>query len=121
MSEHDQQAALVQWFKLKYPKYADCIIAIPNGSWLNGKGRFALMNKLKKEGLKPGASDLFIAVPKGDKHGMWLEVKDYGKTLCSVSKEQQEHLDLMIEMGYEGVWGSGFDILKSAVETYMHQ
>lgn len=119
MSEHNQQAAFVEWFKLQYPQYKDCLIAIPNGSYLGGKNKFAQVNKLKSEGFKPGTSDLFIAVPRGGKHGLWIEMKDVKKTLCNVSKEQRDHLELMANMGYEAIWCAGADAAKAATKVYM--
>lgn len=119
MSEHQQQAAIVQWFKMQYPQYAGCIIAQLNGAVIGGKNKFALINKMKKEGMKAGTSDLFIAVPSGDKHGLWMEVKDEGKTLCSVSQAQRDHIDLMVEMGYAACWVSGFEAAKGVIGAYM--
>ena len=121
MSEHDEQSALVAWFKRQYPQYSLCIMAIPNGQLLGGRNKFALMNKLKKEGFKNGVSDLFIAVPVNGKHGLWVEMKDRGKPPSSVSKEQSDHLDLMISMGYEGIWAAGADIAIAAITVYMSE
>lgn len=121
MSEYEQTAAVVEWFKLQYSKYAGCIIGIPNGAHLagNSRTRAIKMAKLKREGIKPGCSDLFIAVPKQNYSGLWVEMKDTNKTLCSLSKEQQEHLDLMRDMGYEAIWCAGFDAAKAAIQVYM--
>ena len=78
MSEHDQQAALVKWFNLQYPKLKGCLFAIPNGTHLAGdraqRGR--KMNKLKAEGFKVGVSDLFLCVASNGYHGLFLEMKD---------------------------------------------
>lgn len=119
MSEHDEQSAVVAWFKRQYPPYSHCIMSIPNGQMLGGRNRFAQMKKLKREGFKNGVSDLFIAVPKNDKHGLWVEMKDKGKTASAVSKDQSDHLNLMIGMGYEGIWAAGADIAIAAIKTYM--
>ena len=121
MSEHDHQAAVVSQFKAKYPQYKDCIMAIPNGQMLGGRNKFALMKKLKAEGFKNGVSDLFIAVPRRGRHGLWVEMKDAGKTTCSVSPEQQAHLDLMSKMGYEAIWAAGVDIAMAAIDVYMFE
>ncbi len=69
MSEHQEQVDVVKWFKTQFPKWSECIIAIPNGSVLSGSigQRCGQVNKLKKEGMKKGCSDLFIAVPKETK------------------------------------------------------
>ena len=121
MSEHDEQCAVVKWFKLQYPNYSECIMAIPNGSHLAGtkQQRFAKVARAKKEGMKNGVSDLFIAVPYGGYHGMWLEMKDKGKTQCAVSKEQKAHLALMTEFGYYSVWAAGFDAAKEQIQSYL--
>ena len=120
--EHDETSAVVSWFKMQYPKYKDCIIGIPNGAHIAGHAgaRKKKINKLKAEGMKPGCSDLFIAVPAGGKHGLWVEMKDVKKTPCSVKKNQLEHLDLMSEMGYEAIWCTGFDVAKAAITVYMN-
>ncbi|MCK5611136.1 VRR-NUC domain-containing protein [Candidatus Pacearchaeota archaeon] len=120
MSEHDEQVALVSWFKTQYPKYKDCIIAIPNGAHLAGspKQRARKIAKMKKEGLKNGVSDLFIAVPVGNKSGLWIEMKDTNKTRCSVSESQMAHLELMREVGYEAVWCAGFENARTAIYAY---
>ena len=121
MSEHTQQKMVVKWFKMQYPEYRDCIIAIPNGSHLAGKGsqRYAQVNKLKAEGMKLGTSDLFIAVPLKGKAGLWVEMKDEGKTLCTVSDTQLDHIKLMISVGYSAHWAAGFDKAKAIIEDYM--
>jgi len=121
MAEHDEQVAVVKWFRLQYPKFKGCFFSIPNGSFLAGKPyqRANQMKKLKKEGFKNGVSDLFLAVPKNGYSGLWVEMKDKGKTKCDVSKEQQEHLDLMREMGYGAVWCAGADAAISQIKGYM--
>ena len=90
MAEHDEQIAVVKWFKIQYPNISKCLIAIPNAQGL-AKTRLDAMRmwkKLEREGAKKGVSDLFLAVPKNGYSGLWIEMKDKGKTRCSVSKEQ---------------------------------
>lgn len=126
MSESTEQASVVSWFKLVYPMYSKCIIAIPNGSALSGNKvqRAIQMKRLKREGLKVGTSDLFIAVPrlKGIEtlSGLWVEMKDRGKTLCSVSDVQMEHIELMRLMGYRAEWCAGDEDAKVVISRYMH-
>ncbi len=123
MSEHDEQCNVVAWFKMQYPKYKDCIIAIPNGAHLAGSRvqRAKKMNRMKKEGLKPGCSDLFIAVPAGGKCGLWIEMKDHDKTKSAVKQNQWDHTNLMIKMGYAATWCAGFETAKIVIEKYMGQ
>lgn len=122
MSEHDEQVAVVKWFKLQYPKYKDCIMSIPNGSVINngGKRGCGRLKWMISEGFKTGVSDLFIAVPAGGYAGLWVEMKDKKKTYCSVSKPQREHIELMNNVGYSAHWAPGFNAAKLIIDEYMH-
>ena len=121
MSEHNQQKAVINWFKVKYPKFAGCLFAIPNGTYLSGdsKRRGQQMNKLKSEGFKPGVSDLFLAVPKHGFCGLWIEMKDIKKKIKSVSDSQMEHLTLMDKMGYGAIWCSGSQQAIDTITSYI--
>lgn len=125
MSEEQQQITVVSWYKHKYPLFQDCIIAIVNERtkkknvplWVWAK----YLNKLKRMGMKKGASDLFIAVPRGIYHGLFIEMKDEGKTYCSVTKEQREHIGLMQLMGYRAEWAPGADKAMKIIAEYMDE
>ena len=67
---------------------------------IGGRNKFALIAKYKAEGLTPGVSDLFLCVPKNGFHGLWLEMKDKGKSEKSLSSEQATWLDEMRKQGY---------------------
>lgn len=120
MSEHDQQVTVVDWWDKQYPALSKCLMSIPSGSIMGGKNKWGQINKLKSEGWRKGVSDLFIAVPKNGKHGLWVEMKDVKKTLCSVSNEQMAHIALMNEMGYEAIWCAGADVAIAAIKVYMN-
>lgn len=118
MSESDCQKQVVQWYKLQYPD--KLIIAIPNGSWLSGdaRRRAILMNKMKREGLVVGASDLFIASPSGPWHGLFLELKDIDKTWCHVTEAQRLFMAKVKEQGYAALWAAGFEEARDIIEEY---
>lgn len=71
---------------------------------------------LKNMGVKRGVSDIFIAVPRGDKSGLWLELKA-GKG--RLSKEQRKFLADMREQGYAATWTTGHHDAKQAIINYL--
>ena len=123
MSEHDEQCAVIRWFNLQYQAYNGCLFAIPNGSVLAGNksARARQMNALKAEGFKPGVSDLFLMVARGDHHGLFIEMKDKGKTACSVSDSQKAHLELAEREEYMACWCPGSESAINVIKEYMDQ
>ena len=119
MSEKTEQKSLVSWFNIQYK---DAIImAIPNAQKFlsQAKNMAWLISSMKAEGMVVGASDLFIPYPKGPYHGMFLEMKDRGKTYASVSQEQREFIMDMKRQGYYADWAAGFDIGRGIIIPYM--
>ena len=122
MSEHQQQAAVIDWFRKQYPKIEGCLWAIPNGAILAGnkQQRARQMNYLKAEGFKPGVSDLFLMVSSGEYNGLFIEMKDKGKKEKDVSIPQWEHIHLAREQGYKAEWCAGFDEAKKVITEYLN-
>lgn len=74
MSERDEQVAVIEWWayackRYKLPEFA--LFAIPNG----GHRHPAVGAKMKAEGVRRGVYDLFLAVPVGVFHGLFIEMK----------------------------------------------
>lgn len=93
--EHHAQCALIQWARLQektVPELA-ALFAIPNGG-KRGKVTAAL---LKKEGVKAGVPDLFLAMPRNGEHGLFIEMKSPTGRLTSSQKEMKE---LLTNAGY---------------------
>lgn len=93
-SEHDLQVSCVNWFRAAYPKIAFLLFAIPNGGWRN----ITTAYKLKEEGVVAGVPDIFLAVPRGDYHGLWIEMKN-GKA-GRLSEAQKYMQSLLRDQGY---------------------
>lgn len=121
MTERQEQITTVTWFRLQYKKYANCLMSIPNGAFLHGneKQRKRQMSALKAEGLVNGVSDLFLMASRGGYHGLFLEMKDKGKTKSSLSDAQKEHMILAREQGYAARWASGADEAIKIIDEYM--
>lgn len=69
MQEHTLQSAAIDY--LNYTVFRDCYFSIPNGA----KRTPACAAWMKKEGLRSGIPDLFIAKPKRGFHGLFIEFK----------------------------------------------
>lgn len=121
MSEHHEQVAVVDWFRLAYPEYSGCLFSIPNGAYLAGHigARKKQLEKLKKEGLKPGVSDLFLMIAAHDSHGLFLEMKDVGKKETSVSDSQKNHIAEAIKQGYQAIVAYGSQDAIEKIKKYL--
>ena len=119
-SEHDDQAAYIEWLKLtrlwdRYP-----IFGVPNGVPLAGSKmqRVRIINYMKAEGLRPGVSDIIFMVPRGGYHGMVMENKrsDGG---AGLSKDQSEFFKLCEAQGYFTTSPNGLDEMMAITEEYL--
>ena len=86
-SESSIQKAVMQWVALD-PVLRQCVIHIPN----EGKRTSSYGKSLKDMGMRPGVSDLFIAMPRKGYSGAWIELKSKNGLL---SDSQAEFLDDM--------------------------
>lgn len=109
--EHQIQVACVNWFRYQYPK--SLIYAVPNG----GQRNAVVAAKLKAEGVLSGVPDLFVAEPKGNYHGLYVEMKN--GTAGKVSESQKEVMYKLTEKGYACVVCRSFDEFEAAVTDYM--
>jgi len=112
LSEHQEQCLLINWFRLQYKQYSKHLFSIPNG----GSRHIVTAVNLKAEGVLAGVSDLFLMIPKGEYHGMFIEMK--AKT-GSVSEKQKEFMAAASSMNYLAVVCYGFDEAKTAITNYL--
>jgi hypothetical protein len=115
-SEHAEQAAVCDWLDL-HPSVI--WFAVPNGAKLGGTKaqRFGMVNKLKREGMTPGAPDIIILAPRGQYHGCLLEMKRVkgGK----LSDNQREFLARAEQAGYYTIVGYGAESAIQLLEEYL--
>ncbi len=108
-----EQIAYLQWLQLQYPFVYRCTFHIANERKTSPQyGRY-----LKMLGVKAGVSDLFIAYPSGEYHGMFIEMKSRtGKP----SPIQIEFLDLMRTQGYYSIICYGADEAIAVTKQYLN-
>ena len=113
--EHRMQVALFKWAKLAAgadPRIG-LMFAIPNGGARNA----IVASKLKAEGVKPGVPDVFLPVPVGEYHGLWIELKVKPN---KPSPEQHDWIRKLIIAGYRvEVVYDDWDRARRLVEAYL--
>lgn len=114
MTEHQEQVVLMDICNLHERRYPglELIHAIPNG----GHRHIAVAAKLKAEGVKAGVPDLFLPVPKGGYHGLYVELKAKGG---AVSDSQRTMLGALSRQGYACIVAYGWDEAWFEIERYM--
>ena len=127
MTEDQEQMRVVEWCRTSdwkrsnagLPEYGlGLIFHISNGGW-RSKSEAA---RLKAMGVKAGVSDLFLPIPVGELHGLWIEMKaPAGETTKAgtVSKEQSKWLEMMELSGYGAAVAFGADEAISIIKEYM--
>jgi hypothetical protein len=118
LSEHQEQALLMQWFKLQHKEFDGYLFAIPNGAHLAGDARVRAikMKKMKAEGFMVGVADLFLMIPKDGWHGLFIEMKAAKGVL---SDDQEKFLGRAQLMGYLSVACFGFEEAKKMITDYL--
>lgn len=100
-------------------------------SWCNAKGllwahipnerkatAFSLF-ELTRQGLKKGFPDNFIAEPRGEYHGLFIELKRAKKSTSKKSHEQRAWIKALNEKGYKAVFAYGAEEAKRLVLEYL--
>jgi hypothetical protein len=115
MSERDEQIAFFDVLKANertFP-FLKWIHASMNGVH-SANAKTALDRK--RQGQKPGISDIFVPIPKGRYHGAYFEMK-FGKN--KLTSEQIEFGNFVMDKGYyfKTCWSA--DALIAALEEYL--
>lgn len=114
-TEGEEQARLFSWCKMyerEWPELA-LLFHIPNG----GSRNKAEAGRFKAEGVKAGVPDLMLPVARGDKHGLFIEMKrlDGGR----VRPEQKAWMEKLQAQGYEAVVCRGWEGASEALVRYL--
>jgi hypothetical protein len=116
LSEETEQIALIQWCKY-HPILKHYLIAIPNGGWRHK----VTAVKLKRQGVKAGVSDLFLAYPVAPYHGAWLELKRAKPATSHLSAAQKDWIELMEHIKFKCYVAYGWVAAKDCLLEYLNE
>ena len=114
--EDNEQMAIVKWAKWqKYGdgKLSDYLHHSPNG----GKRHITTAVRFKAMGTLAGFPDLFLFIPKGDYHGLFIELKVKGGR---TNDNQKTMIERLIKQGYMAVVCFGADDAIQAIKNYIN-
>lgn len=116
-SEHDEQVALMKWWALSCKQFGiaePLLFAIPNGGLRN----VVVATRMKAEGVRAGVPDLFLAVPRGDYCGLFVEMK---KTKGGrVSEAQKEMMSELERQGYRAIVCQGMEEARRQITDWLN-
>ncbi|STZ55560.1 VRR-NUC domain [Moraxella lacunata] len=126
MSEDNEQIAVISWArwqKWANGKLADYLHHSPNG----GKRHITTATRFKAMGTKAGFPDLFLFIPHGGYHGLFIELKTpKGKTkdgktrqAGKVSDLQKAMIDRLNAQGYKAVVAYGANNAIDEIKSYL--
>lgn len=116
-SEHTEQEMLCSWLSLIQNRYNLRFYAVPNGTPLRtakGKTNWGYINKLKREGVKPGVPDLVILQ---DGRALYIEMKRQKGGIRS--EEQKEWHSWLMNNNFSSAVCKGFEEAKYIVERWV--
>ena len=110
-TEHQEQVMLFQW--ADWALRPNLLYAIPNG----GKRDIRTAAMLKAEGVKPGVPDICLPIPRGGKHGLYIELKR--RKGGTVSKEQEAWIRALMGQGYMCAVCHGWEAARDEILRYL--
>lgn len=113
-NEDIEQECLLRWTAFAVGTYPELklLYHIPNG----GKRNAAEAAHLKRQGVKSGVPDLCLPVPRGDFHGLYIELKAKNN---SPTQTQKEWLDALAAQGYKTAVCWGWESAQAVITEYM--
>lgn len=118
ITEERLQALIVKWWDANCERLGGeppDLVHIPNGLLTESARRRCLAL-----GVRPGFPDLFLTVPRGKYHGMFLELKRPGRDLKGgLSSDQFRMLRRLKKLGYACFAVNDFVAATTLIANYM--
>lgn len=115
-SEATEQERVIDWCRWHEQRMPELrlIFHIPNG----GSRNEIEAKRLKAQGVKAGVPDLCLPVPRGECHGLYIEMK-YGRN--KTTPKQEEWLEALRKQGYKTEICYGADEAITVLKEYLGQ
>ena len=115
--EAEEQIAIMTWAKYNMGRYPELrfLYHTPNGGYRNA----AEAANLKRQGVKAGIPDLFLASPRAGFCGLYIELK--ADKTCPVGEKQKEWIDGLRKQGYQAGVCYGAEHAIQVLERYLSQ
>lgn len=112
--EDNECKALWRW-ALMVPTLRDYLYHVPNG----GSRNKIEAARMKGMGVRAGVFDYHLPVPRGEYHGLWIEMKATPPNDARVSPEQKEWLAKMQAQGYAAYVCRGWGEAQRVFQWYL--
>lgn len=112
--ESGHQEALFTWAAYNIAKMPELeyMHHVPNG----GKRDKTTAIALKRQGVKAGVPDIVLPAPKGEYHGLYIELKAGQNT---ATKSQKDFLEYLRQQGYYTAICYGWQKAAELIEQYL--
>lgn len=116
-SESTEQKRLFAWMESAAPDHPELLLAfhIPNG----GTRQAREAHNLRLQGVRRGVPDIFLPVPRGDFHGLFVEMKRQRGGV--VSEHQKAWIRSLRAMGYRAEVCKGFEAARDVIIDYLER
>ena len=116
LSEYEHQVQVFEWAKMMSVQRPE--LKLLNAS-LNGvRLTIGQAMKAKRAGMKKGYPDIFLPVPRGIFHGLFIELKKAGGK--KPDPEQEKWLKALAEQSFECFCCKGSKAAISTIESYLN-
>lgn len=114
-TESQEQQWLFKWAAYESARRPELMMLyhIPN----EGKRARHTGARMRAEGLKKGVPDLCLPVPRGDYHGLYIEMKR--RKGGRLSEDQRGWIDALNRMGYRAEVCQGWQDAAEMIEEYL--
>ena len=116
-TESVEQQSLFRWAAYQSGKYPELklLYHVPNG----GSRNKAEAGRFKAEGVKAGVPDLCLPVPRGEFHGLYIELKRLRGS--RTSEDQILWMEELSKQGYCVALCKGWEVAAKTITDYLER